>query len=189
VFTKTILLFTLIGLLLLCACKATPPGKFETSFLSSAKHKILVGNRKARNPVAASAENIAWGRDNFSHYCAACHGLDGQNTGVPFADRMSPPVPVLTSASTQSYTDGQLKWIIDNGIFPSGMPASRGIFRDDEIWSIVLYIRHLPPPGSLGEPPMYSNASFWQDIPELCCGVLSNDSTARLSLDRDPPRP
>ncbi len=85
-----------------------------------------------------------------------CHGLDGQNTGVPFADRMSPPVPPLNSTAVQKYTDGQLKWIIDNGIFPSGMPASKGILSDDEIWQIVDYIRHLPPKGSLGEPPVYN---------------------------------
>jgi mono/diheme cytochrome c family protein len=56
----------------------------------------------------------------------------------------------------QQYTDGQLKWVIDNGIFPSGMPASKGILSDDEIWQIVDYIRHLPPKGSLGEPPVYN---------------------------------
>jgi mono/diheme cytochrome c family protein len=36
------------------------------------------------------------------------------------------------------------------------MPASKGILNEDEIWSIVTYIRHLPPAGSLGEPAMYS---------------------------------
>jgi mono/diheme cytochrome c family protein len=56
----------------------------------------------------------------------------------------------------QSYKDGQLKWIIENGLSPSGMPASKGILTDEEMWSIVLYIRHLPPAGSLGEPPCYS---------------------------------
>ena len=65
-------------------------------------------------------------------------------------------MPSLASTNVQSYTDGQLKWIIDNGIFPSGMPASKGILTDEEIWSIVVYIRHLPPSGSLGEPAMYS---------------------------------
>jgi mono/diheme cytochrome c family protein len=68
---------------------------------------------------------------------------------------MSPPVPALNSVAVQKYTDGQLKWIIDNGIFPSGMPASKGILSDDEMWQIVDYIRHLPPKGSLGEPPVY----------------------------------
>jgi mono/diheme cytochrome c family protein len=56
----------------------------------------------------------------------------------------------------QSYSDGQLKWIIDFGIWPSGMPGSKGMLSDDEIWSIVLYLRHLPPAGSLGEPQMYT---------------------------------
>jgi hypothetical protein len=81
--------------------------------------------------------------------------LDGQNTGVPFADAVSPPVPLLSSREVQSYTDGQLKWVIDNGIAPSGMPGSKGILSDEEIWSAVLFIRHLPPQGSLGDPSLY----------------------------------
>jgi mono/diheme cytochrome c family protein len=85
-----------------------------------------------------------------------CHGLDGQNTGVPFAASLSPPVPSLASRPVQGYTDGQLKWIIENGIAPSGMPASHGILNEDEMWSIVVYLRHLPPAGSLGEPRIYS---------------------------------
>jgi len=48
-----------------------------------------------------------------------------------------------------------LKWIIDHGISPSGMPASQGILNDEEIWQIVVYVRHLPPKGSLGEPAVY----------------------------------
>ena len=120
------------------------------------KHKITVGGKGDRNPIPPTAENIDQGRRNFSHYCFSCHGLDGQNTGVPFAEHMAPPVPSLVSSEVQSYTDGQLKWVIDNGIFPSGMPASQGILTDEEIWSTVLYIRHLPPAGSLGEPAMYT---------------------------------
>jgi hypothetical protein len=37
------------------------------------------------------------------------------------------------------------------------MPGSKGILSDDEIWSIVAFIRHLPKAGSLGEPEMYSH--------------------------------
>jgi mono/diheme cytochrome c family protein len=141
--------------LLVAGCKATPPGKWETRVATQAKHRLFVRNKEAKNPMPATAENIAAGKLSFSHYCVACHGLDGQNTGVPFADNMSPPVPSLASERVQSYTDGQLKWVIDNGIWPSGMPSSKGILTDEEIWLAVLYIRHLPPAGSLGEPPMY----------------------------------
>jgi mono/diheme cytochrome c family protein len=137
-------------------CKATPPGKLETAVVTRAKHWVFVRNKDAKNPVSPTPANIADGKAAFSHYCVACHGLDGQNTGVPFADSMAPPVPSLASENVQSYTDGQLKWVIDNGIFPSGMPASKGILTDEEIWSMILYIRHLPAEGSLGEPAMYA---------------------------------
>jgi S-disulfanyl-L-cysteine oxidoreductase SoxD len=141
---------------LVAGCRATPPGKWETAIITGAKHHVFIGGKDTKNPLAATPENIASGRENFSHYCVACHGLDGQNTGVPFADSMSPPVPSLASQQVQSYADGQLKWVIDNGIKPSGMPGSKEILTDTEIWSTVLYIRHLPPIGSLGEPQMYS---------------------------------
>ena len=68
---------------------------------------------------------------------------------------MSPPVPLLVSHDVQAYADGQLKWIIENGIFPSGMPAWKGILDDDEMWAVVRYLRHLPPKGSLGAPTFY----------------------------------
>jgi len=141
---------------LLAGCKAQPPGKVEAALVQWTKHHVTVGNKQDRNPFIATAENIHEGQQAFTSYCAVCHGLDGQNTGVPFAELVSPPVPSLASSSVQSYTDGQLKWIIENGIRPSGMPPSRGVFNDEDIWKIVLYIRHLPPAGSLGDPPAYS---------------------------------
>jgi len=140
----------------LVGCKATPPGKVETIIMTTAKHRFFVHNKQQANPLKSDASTIADGKEAFSHYCAACHGLDAQNTGVPFADRMAPPVPSLAAPDVQSYTDGQLKWVIDNGIWPSGMPGSKGTLSDDEIWSIVVYLRHLPPAGSLGEPSMYT---------------------------------
>jgi mono/diheme cytochrome c family protein len=142
-------------LLLVSACQVSTPGAFETKFMQGAKRRITVGGKSDVNPVVASKENIHAGQRNFTSYCMVCHGLDGQNTGVPFADKMSPPVPMLSAKSVQDYTDGQLHWIIQNGIAPSGMPAAKEVFRDEEIWQLVLYIRHLPPKGSLGEPEVY----------------------------------
>jgi mono/diheme cytochrome c family protein len=141
----------------LSGCRVTQPSSVEKRAITFVKHHVTVRNRSAKNPVSMTAENLAAGKEAFGHYCVACHGMDGQNTGVPFADRMSPPLPPLTSKEVQSYTDGQLKWVIDNGVAPSGMPASKGTLSDDEIWSIVVYLRHLPPAGSVGEPEMYSH--------------------------------
>jgi len=145
----------LVFLAVFAGCKASSPSGAERGVMRWTKHSVTVRNKSERNPLQPTEENLAAGREAFSHYCVACHGMDGQNTGVPFAESMSPPVPSLNSAEVQSYTDGQLKWVIDNGIEPSGMPGSKGILSDDEIWSTVLFIRHLPPAGSLGDPPMY----------------------------------
>ena len=147
----------LCALLPVAGCKVSKPGTLESKAMVAVKHHVTVGNKSEKNPLPYSPENLADGKEAFGHYCIACHGIDGQMTGVPFADRLSPPVPSLTAPEVQSYTDGQLKWVIDNGIAPSGMPASQGTLSDDEIWAIVLYLRHLPPAGSLGEPDMYSH--------------------------------
>ena len=135
---------------------AKPAGKLETFVITAAKHHFLIGNKTAKNPLPANSQEILEGKQNFSHYCYVCHGLDGQGTGVPFADAMSPPLPSLASESAHSYSDGQLFWVIKNGLWPSGMPRANGILNDDEIWSIVTYIRHLPPAGSLPDPPAFS---------------------------------
>jgi mono/diheme cytochrome c family protein len=149
-----------LGALLACSlvlgCRASAPGKHETATMYWIKRNITVKGNHNRNPLEQSPAVIAEGKSAFGDYCVVCHGLDGQNTGVPFADNMSPPVPSLASSGVQRYTDGQLKWIIENGIWPSGMPASRGILSDEEMWSIVEYLRHLPAAGSLGEPRVYS---------------------------------
>ena len=150
-------LLALTALLLFTGCKATPPGKLETKVITAAKHHILIGNKNEKNPLSDSVQTRSDGKEAFSHYCAACHGMDAQNTGVPFVTNMSPPVPSLASEDVQQYTDGQLKWILDNGIKPSGMPASKNMLSDEELWSIVIFLRHLPPAGSLGVPDMYTH--------------------------------
>lgn len=147
----------------LAGCRSTPPGKLETNSVEWMKHHVTVRGKKDRNPIGATDANIHAGREAFGYYCVVCHGRDGQNTGVPFAERVSPPVPSLASREVQSYSDGQLKWIIDNGLSPSGMPSSHGTLSDEEIWQIVLYIRHLPPAGSLGEPRAYSGNEYQDD--------------------------
>lgn len=141
----------------LVGCKANPPSNLETRVVTYAKHHVFIGGAKQKNPLSYTHDNWQDGKDAFSHYCVACHGMDGQNTGVPFVDHISPPIPSLASTEVQSYTDGQLKWILDYGIRPSGMPGSKGTLSDDELWAIVLYLRHLPPAGSQGIPDIYTH--------------------------------
>lgn len=145
----------LISLAALTGCKASEPGKAEKSVVTEIKHAVTVGGKDDKNPVRDTPEAAKEGAEHFQHHCQICHGLDGQNTGVPFASKMAPPVADLSSKDVQEYADGQLKWIIENGIGPSGMPGWKGILSDEEMWNMVLYIRHLPARGSLGTPAIY----------------------------------
>jgi mono/diheme cytochrome c family protein len=157
--TQKKLIPALLVATLITGCRAKAPGTTETAVANWTKHHLTVGGKHDKNPVPATPENIADGKQAFTSYCMVCHGLDGQNSGVPFAETMSPPIPSLASARVQAYTDGQLKWIIENGIYPSGMPPSKGVFSEDDMWRMVLYIRNLPPKGSLGEPSVYGGSS------------------------------
>ena len=93
---------TLGLVLVLAACRATPPGVLERAVASAVKRRVTVGGASDRSPLASTDDNLHRGQRAFSFYCAACHGLDGQNTGVPFADAMSPPVPRLAATEVRS---------------------------------------------------------------------------------------
>jgi mono/diheme cytochrome c family protein len=130
--------------LLMAGCKVSPPGALERSVASQLKRRVTVGGKSDKNPFPSTEANIKSGEQEFQNYCTSCHGPDGRNTGVIFADKMAPPVPLLDSSEVQQFSDGQLRWVIENGIFPSGMPAWKDNLQDEQIWRIVLYIRHLP---------------------------------------------
>jgi len=153
-----VVVMIVVAALLLIAASITfaaePPGKFETSLVMKFKY-WKIGGKELSNPVPDTPDAVKEGGEHFQHHCQICHGLDGHNTGVPFASKSSPPVPDLASSSIQHYTDGQLKWIVQNGVRFSGMPAWQGILEEDEMWRVVLYLRHLPEKGSLGVPPVY----------------------------------
>jgi cytochrome c553 len=147
--------FALVVILALCGCKPSEPSKVESTIAKEVKQEVTVSGKDVKNPIPFSADAAKEGQEHFGHHCGICHGLDGQSTGVPFATKMQPPVADLSSKDVQDYADGQLKWIIENGIGPSGMPGWKGILNDEEMWNIVHYIRHLPAKGSLGEPAIY----------------------------------
>ena len=130
-------------------CQATPPGRIETRTANWTKRWLLIPNSHRANPVTDAPANRDFGRTSYLGYCSSCHGLDGTGMGVAFAQHMSPPPPSLVSAQVQAYSDSQLEWIIENGIWPSGMPGSNGVLTEQQMWSIVLYLRHLTPSGGL----------------------------------------
>ena len=152
---RTLGLLTVFCILSLASCKVSKPGDTETSIMKTVERTVAIGDKDKKSPLTSSPDLIKEGQEHFGHHCGICHGLDGHATGVPFAAQMSPPVPDLGDKDIQEYTDGQLHWIVENGIAPSGMPSWKGILEDDEMWKVVLYIRNLPAKGSLGAPEIF----------------------------------
>jgi mono/diheme cytochrome c family protein len=167
----------LLAISSLAGCKASGPGNFESAVAKEVKQKITIGGKDWKNPTPDTPDTAKEGGEHFQHHCQICHGLDGHATGVPFAMKMDPPIPDLSSKDVQDYSDGQLKWIIQNGIGPSGMPAWQGILDDSEMWLVVRYIRHLPPAGSLGDPAVYKEAEEEHEHAEHGAGAPKQDES------------
>ncbi len=99
------------------------------------------GVRDLRNPLPATPLAIAEARDHFADHCAVCHANDGSGK-MPINEGLYPPAPDLRQSGTQSLSDGELFYIIKNGIRFTGMPGWGG--EDEDNWKLVLFIRHLP---------------------------------------------
>jgi mono/diheme cytochrome c family protein len=144
----------LLAAMMLSSCEANKPGDTEAKLAAEVK-KMKIGGKDWQNPTSNTPEVVQTGKEHFQHHCQVCHGLDGHGTGVPFAAKMSPPVIDLGDPTVQEYKDGQLKWIIENGIRFSGMPGWKGELEDNEMWSIVRFLRQLPAKGSQGIPAVF----------------------------------
>ena len=94
-----------------------------------------------KNPLAPTPLNIAEARDHFADHCAICHANDGGGKTM-INEGLYPPAPDLRVRETQALSDGELLYIIKNGIRFTGMPGWGG--DDEDNWKLVLFIRHLP---------------------------------------------
>jgi len=94
------------------------------------------------NPLPANYGNLTEGRARFEQYCALCHGPDGKGTTL-LGRSLYPPAGDLTLPQVLKYTDGQLYWIISEGIRFSGMPATRAYSTEEQIWRLVLHLRQI----------------------------------------------
>jgi mono/diheme cytochrome c family protein len=103
------------------------------------------GARERANPIADSPEVLGEARAHWADHCALCHSNNGSGA-VEMGKHMYPPAPDMRQAGTQDLTDGELFYIIQNGIRLTGMPSwGSGTDRDQQdSWKLVRFIRHLP---------------------------------------------
>jgi len=105
---------------------------------------IPAAARHENNPLKASPEILNEARDSFIDRCATCHGNDGSGQ-TQVGRSLYPKPPDLRSPQTQNLTDGQIRYIIKNGVRLTGMPAWSHSHeeQDNDSWKLVLFIRDL----------------------------------------------
>ena len=97
---------------------------------------------KVKNPVAATPESVAAGKQLFQRYCASCHGSTAE--GGSGSD-ISPPAPNLTDTEWRhGSTDGEIFYVIKNGVPPDlNMEPWGDRIKDPDIWNVVNFVRSL----------------------------------------------
>lgn len=123
------------------------PGSVE-AFVARRLRNIAIprGAREAQNPISANPEVLAEAMAHFADHCAFCHANDGSGE-TDIGKGLYPKPPDMRQPETQRLTDGEIFYIIHNGIRLTGMPAfgeETGTGRDEDSWKLVHFIRHLP---------------------------------------------
>lgn len=121
-----------------------PPGKLEKRLAGFALGRS-VSRRAPRsaNPLAISPEVLQAGLAHYRQMCVTCHGAPGVDASQ-IGEGLNPPATDLTLPRVQDRSDGELFWIVQNGIRMTGMPAFGPTHKEMEIWKMVAFLRHLP---------------------------------------------
>lgn len=104
--------------------------------------KVPAAESQRVNPFAGQPDAVAAGRNLFLANCARCHGANAQGKGGR---------PALHSERLSEASDGDLAWILKNGVVFKGMPRWAGL-PEQERWQIVAYLRSLNPPAAGDRP-------------------------------------
>src|SRR5262249_34736636 len=93
-----------------------PPGALETIVARRARAMAIPSSaREMRAPAAATRERVKAGMEHFADHCAVCHANDGSGD-VEMGRGLYPRPPDMRKADTQSLSDGELFYVIENGV-------------------------------------------------------------------------
>jgi mono/diheme cytochrome c family protein len=105
---------------------------------------VWQGNPEAaaiKNPVPASPESLAAGKQIYLRRCASCHAANGE--GGPGND-LIPAAPTLVDDQVKSKADAAIFASIKNGVAPDfNMVPFKDTLKDEEIWNVVNYLRSI----------------------------------------------
>ena len=145
------------------------PGKLER-FMMGGLADRSIEKRAPTLQVAQDRAAVANGFRAYNDLCVVCHSAPGLADG-PIARGLNPPAPHLWSKGTQKMSDGEIYWVVQNGIRMTGMPAFGPTHSDAELRSLVAFVRHLPSLGTTGYLDAARTAGLTSSIPPAAAGA------------------
>lgn len=121
------------------------PGPIETRVSRTARHFLVPAGARARtSPAPRTPDTLLAGMEHWADHCASCHGNDGAGQ-TAMGQNLYPPAPDMRLPATQALSDGELFYIIENGVMLTGMPGwSTGTPEGERSsWQLVQFIRRL----------------------------------------------
>lgn len=107
------------------SARATPMA-FEAFIARHIRHLSVPSDAmNKKNPLSVTPLLIAEARDHFADHCATCHGNKGDGKTI-INEGLYPKAPDMRSEITQSLSDGEIFYIIKNGVRFTGMPGWGG---------------------------------------------------------------
>ena len=91
------------------------------------------------NPIKPTTESLAKAKKMYGYDCAVCHGDTGNGKGDLSADGKLKIKDFTDPAVQTTMTDGEMFWVIQNGI--GKMPGEGDRLKTDDLWNMVVYIR------------------------------------------------
>jgi mono/diheme cytochrome c family protein len=95
--------------------------------------KVPVKAQRQTNPMPQDSSSVEAGKRLFAENCASCHGAAAEGVGKH---------PTLVSPKIHNATDGDLAWLLQNGILRKGMPSWSRL-PEQRRWQIIAYLRSL----------------------------------------------
>jgi mono/diheme cytochrome c family protein len=166
------------------------PGKLEESLARMAIDRAVARRApKTANPMAASPDALRVGLSHYRENCLGCHGASGVDA-AEYGQGLNPPAPDLSLPRVLRRTDGELYWIVSNGLRMTGMPAFSPTHNEEELWKMVAFVRHLPELSADEEKSLAAGAEgadHHHDEPEMPAAASAPTPVAQKTPHTHPP--
>ncbi|HKG79100.1 MAG TPA: cytochrome c [Pyrinomonadaceae bacterium] len=126
---------------------STPSGGGAQQDFSKNTWEIPANADETKNPVTASAESIAKGKELYLERtkgnCIFCHGETGSGNEANLAKLRRKPADLTNKERMTAMTDGELFWKISKGITGIMPAGEKRMPTEEERWHVVNYVRTL----------------------------------------------